>query len=212
MGSGTETAGQGRRGPKVRRRLDEGRREELLDGVMQIIADRGFSRVGTAEMAKQLHCSESTLYKIAPSKDSLVLLAIGRWGERTLAEIDAEAEDGRTASERARRYFRAGAARLHPLTLTFFADIERFESTRAFWRSTVVDRYIDRFVELVRLAEQAGEIRAVNVAFFAEVLRRIGFVTRDDRVLAASGLTSEAAVFEVDRLIWEGIAETGGQG
>lgn len=194
----------------MRRRLDDGRREELIDGVMEIIADRGFSAVPTSQLARELRCSESTLYKIASSKDGLVILAITRWGERTLAEIESRAASGATASEQARLYFRAGAVALHPLSLAFFADIERLESTRPVWRTTVVDPYIDRFVELVRLAEEAGEVRPVNAVFLAEVLRHIGFMTRDDRVLAAAGMTSEEAVLEVDRLLWEGLAAASG--
>ena len=187
------------------RRLEDERRNELLDGVMRIIAARGFSQVPISEMSRELKCSAATLYKIAASKDSLVLLAIARWGERTLANLEVRAAKGQTASERARAYFRAGAESLHPMSLAFYADIARFESTRLVWRTTVVDRYIDRFVELVQGAEDAGEIRPVNTRFLGEVLRQIGFVTRDERVLSASGLTSEQAVLEVDALLWDGM-------
>ena len=93
----------------MRKRLDNGRREELLDGVMDIIAARGFSGIRTAQLARELHCSESSLYKIAPSKDSLIVVAIGRWGGRTLEALEVSARQGKTASERARLYFRAGA-------------------------------------------------------------------------------------------------------
>jgi len=187
------------------RRLDDERRQELLDGVMRIIAARGFSGVQISGMARELQCSAATLYKIAASKDSLVLLAIARWGELTFADLEARAAKGETASERARAYFRAGAESLHPMSLAFYADIARFESTRLVWRTTVVDRYIDRFVELVQGAEDAGEIRPVNVRFLGEVLRQIGLVTRDERVLSASGLTSEQAVLQVDALLWDGM-------
>ena len=97
---------------------------------------------------------------------------------------------------------------MHPLSLQFFADVDRFESTRTAWRTAVVDPYIDRFVELVQCAEEAGEIRSVNARFLGEVLRSIGFVTRDERVLRSAGLTSEQAVMEVDRIIWDGIRTT----
>ena len=187
------------------RRLDDNRRNELLDGVMRIVAARGFSEVRIAEIARELRCSAATLYRIGPSKDSLVLLAIARWGERTFADLEARAAKGETASERARAYFRAGAESLHPMSLAFYADIARFESTRLVWRTTVVDRYIDRFIELVQGAEDAGEIRPVNTRFLGEILRQIGFVTRDERVLSASGLTSEQAVLEVDALLWDGM-------
>jgi len=189
----------------VRRRLDDGRREELLDGVMDIIAARGFSQLRTASLARELHCSESSLYKIAPSKDSLVVLAIGRWGARTLESLEAQAEQAKTASERARLYFRAAAAATHDLSLAFYADMERFESIRLAWWTRVVEPYLDRFVELVRCAEEAAEIRPVNIPFLAEVLRQISVVTRDDRILGGAGLTHEQAVLEVDALIWEGL-------
>jgi len=103
------------------------------------------------------------------------------------------------------RSTRAGAEKLHPLSLVFFADAERFESARLAWRTRVVDRYIDRFVELVPCAEEAGEIRHVNTRFLGEVLREIGFVARDEPALSASGLTSEQAVLEVDALPWDGM-------
>jgi AcrR family transcriptional regulator len=189
----------------LRRRLDEDRRAELLDGVMAIIAERGFSDVTIAELARELHCSAATLYKIAPSKDSLVLLAIARWAHVVFADMEARSLKGKSASERARIYFRAGAEHTHPLSLAFYADIGRFESTRLAWWTGVVERYIDRFVELVRLAEEADEIRAVNSRLLAEVLRQIGAVTRNDEVLRASGLTHEQAVLEIDSLVWEGL-------
>jgi AcrR family transcriptional regulator len=189
----------------VPRRLDDGRRNELLDGVMRIIAARGFSEVQVSEIARELRCSAATLYKVAPSKDSLVLLAIARWGERTLKALVVRARQGATASERARAYFRAGAESTQPLSLAFYADVERYESTRLAWWTGVVERYLARFVELVQLAEEAGEIRPVNTRFLGEVLRQIGFVTRDERVLRASGLTSEQAVLAVDSLLWEGL-------
>ncbi len=189
----------------MRKRLDNGRREELLDGVMDIIAARGFSEVRTAEMARELHCSESSLYKIAPSKDSLVVLAIGRWGQLTLEALEVRAQQGTTASDRARAYFRAGAESTRPLSLAFYADVNRFESTRLAWWTGVVEPYLDRFVELVQCAEDAGEIRPVNIRFLAELLSQISVVTRNGRVLSASGLTHEQAVLEVDSLLWDGM-------
>jgi AcrR family transcriptional regulator len=189
----------------VPRRLDDERRAELLDGVMRIIAARGFAEVQVAEMARELHCSVATLYKIAPSKDSLVLLAIARWGELALADLEVRAQTGTTASECARLYFRTGAEKTHSLSLAFYADVDRFESTRLAWWTVVVERYLVRFVELVQAAEDAGEIRPVNIRFLAEVLRGISVVTRSEPVLSASGLTHEEAVLQVDSLLWEGL-------
>ena len=188
----------------MRRRLDNGRREELLDGVMSIIATRGFSDVRTAEMARELHCSESTLYKIAPSKDSLIVLAIGRWGERTLEALDDRSRKGKTASDRARIYFRAAAESLHPLSHAFRSDVERFESSRLAYL-VISDAFVDRFVELIDAAVDAGEVKPRNTRFLGHVLRQMARVIRDERALQVSGLDAERAVLEVDSLIWDGL-------
>ena len=187
------------------RKLDNTRREELLDGTMGIIAARGFSDVQVADIARELHCSASTLYKIAPSKESLVLLALRRWAEITFEDLDARAEQGTTASDRARNYFRAGAESLRPISLAFVADAQRFESTRLAWKADVADRFVMGFIELIERAQDAGEVRPVNTRFLAELLNHIGFITRDERVLRVSGLTREEAFLEVEGIIWDGI-------
>ena len=187
------------------KRLASGRREDLLDGMMQIIAARGFSDVRVSEIAAELHCSVASLYKIAPSKDSLVLLAIGRWQERTFANLEVCVERGTTAAERARCYFIEGAESLRPLSPAFIADARRFESTRSWWWTNVSCRFVDRFVELVLLAQEAGEVRPVNTAFLGEMLRVLAPVTADARVLGEAGLSAADATLEVDRIIWEGL-------
>jgi AcrR family transcriptional regulator len=188
----------------LRKRLNEDRRGELLDGVMGIIAARGFSDVQMAEMARELQCSASTLYKVAPSKESLVLLAIGRWGDVTLEQIEKRARRGATATDRARRYFMGAAESLRPLSITFRADVERFESTRVAYQS-ISDRFVDRFVELLDDAVADGEIKPLNTRFLGHVLRQVNRAIRDEHALRTSGLTSGQAALEVDTLIWEGL-------
>jgi AcrR family transcriptional regulator len=188
----------------VRKRLDEDRRDELLDGVMRIIAERGFSQVTIAELARELRCSAATLYKIAPSKDSLVLLAIGRWGDITLSSLERRALRGETATEQARQYFLGAAESLSPLSLAFRGDVERFESTRAGYQA-ISDRFVARFVDLLDNAVEAGEMKPMNTQFLGHLLRQINRVIRDQNALRDSGLTSGQAALQVDQLVWDGL-------
>jgi AcrR family transcriptional regulator len=187
------------------RRLADGRREELLDGVLRIIAARGFYDTSTSDIARELRCSVSTLYKIAPSKDGLVLLAFSRWADVTFARLEVIAGEADSASGRARAYFRAGAESVHPFSVAFFADLLRFESIGLAWRTMIADRYIDRFVDLVGDAVEAGEVRPVNSRFLGEVLRQLGVAARDETTLTASGLTGEEAVLVIDSILWDGL-------
>ena len=187
------------------KRLARGRREDLLDGVMRIIAVRGFSDVRIAEIARELHCSVASLYKIAPSKDSLVLLAIGRWGELALESLETDSQGCATAAERARVYFRDGAQSLGFMSREFREDVERFESTRRLWTTAIANPFIDRFVNLLDLAVEAHEIRPVNTRFLGEMLRRIAWAMRDEQLLRATGLTVDQGMLELDQIIWSGI-------
>lgn len=194
------------------KRLASGRREELLDGVMDIIAVRGFSDVTVAEIARELHCSVSTLYRIAPGKDSIVALAIRRWADRSFAELDRQIQAFRTPSGQARAYFEAAANTLQPLSATFRYDVQRFETTRVLWSSVVTDPFIVTFVELLNAAAEAGEIRPVNTLFMSETLRQLAWLMRDETILKASGLTAAQAGKQINDMVWVGICSSDGTG
>jgi len=181
-----------------------GRREELLDGVLAMIAARGFSDVRMTDIAGELHCSLASLYKIAPNKDSLVVLAIARWGELTLAEAESRALKAATASGRAQSYYQSAAKAVAVFSHAFRRDVERFESTRLAYKM-ISDRFVSRFAELIAEAAQAGEIQQVNARFLAGLFRYIAAGIRDEDLLEASGLTASEALLEVDTVIWGGL-------
>jgi hypothetical protein len=134
-------------------------------------------------------------------------LAIGRWAELALARFDAHAMKQGTAADRAREYFRVAATALHPLSSEFREDTQTFESTRLLWSTAVTDPFIARFVELLDLAIEAGEVRPLNTGFLGEVLRRIAWVIRDEQVLRANGMRAEDGLLVVDDMVWNGILE-----
>jgi AcrR family transcriptional regulator len=187
------------------RRFDENRREELLDGVMRIISARGFSDITTMELAGELHCSGSTLYKIGASKDSVVALAMTHWSRRKLAEMEDRALADATPAARARLYWQAGAETIRPLSHAFRRDVDRFEWARLVYRTSLSEPFIDRFRELLDEAVDAGELEPMNTCFLAQALRQIAFLVRDEQVLGACGITADQAMLEVDRMIWNGL-------
>lgn len=188
----------------MRIKFDDNRRGELLDGVMGIISTHGFSKVTILELAKELHCSGSSLYKIAPNKDSLVMLAITRWGELILKEIEARALRGRTAVDKARLYFLAGAEAIRPLSHDFINDVERFESTRLAYNN-ISDRFLERLIDFLDEAVKVGEIRPINTHFLAHALHQIAYLIRDEELLSSCGLTASQAIQETQQFIWDGI-------
>jgi AcrR family transcriptional regulator len=188
----------------AKRQTADARRGELLDGVMEIIAARGFAGVRVSDIARELHCSLASLYKIAPNKDSLVVLAISRWGDCTLAAAEESAARTATAADRAQRYYLEAAAGVAPLSHAFRRDVERFESTRLAYR-LISDQFVNRFAQLIDEAAQAGEIRPVNARFMAGMFMHIAAAIRDEDLLHAAELTAAEALLEVDTVIWGGL-------
>jgi AcrR family transcriptional regulator len=188
----------------MRARFDDDRRKELLDGVVGIITRRGFADVTISELARELHCSASSLYRIASSKDSLVVLAISHWGESALENMESRARKGKSSSERARLYLRAAVDVIRPLSHEFRSDVNRFESSRMAYAS-VSDRFLKRLSELINEAVKAGEVRRINTKFHAQMYRQMALLIRDEELLRKSGLSASQAIAEVESLIWEGI-------
>ena len=180
------------------------RREEILDGVMTIVSARGFSDVRIADIASELHCSLASLYRIAPNKDSLVVLAIGRWGERVLARAEASAAQGASAADRAQSYWTSAAKSISPLSHVFRRDVEKYESTRLAYL-TYSNRFVDTFAGLLKEASDAGEVQSVNARFMAGLFRHVAASLRDEDLLESAGLTAAEAAMEIDRIIWEGL-------
>jgi AcrR family transcriptional regulator len=190
-----------------RTRLKNGRREELLDGLMRIASAEGFAELKVADLACRLHCSVATLYKLAPTKVDLVSLALERWGKDTLSEAESRSLERSSASDRARTYYGAGSERTRELSHEFRRDVERFSATRQTWR-TISDGFIDRFSELVSEAAEAGEIRHVNPTFLVGMLRYVAMAVRDEDLLDRAGLTAREALMEMDTIIWDGVRRT----
>ena len=187
-----------------RRGVAAQRREELLDGVMDLIAARGFSDVRVNDIARELHCSLASLYKIAPNKDSLVSMAISHWGERVLADAETNARESATAIDKAKCYYESAMESISALSHGFRRDMERFESSRLAYR-VISDTFVDRFAQLLGEAAQAGEIPPINTRFLAGMFRHIATAVRDEDLLESSGLTAGEAMAEIDKVIWDGL-------
>ena len=191
-------------------RLDDERRLELLDGVVDIIIERGFSDVTVSEMANELHCSVSSLYKIASNKDGLIVLAIARWGDIALEHMEARSLRGVTAIERARLYWHAAVDIIRIQSHEFRNDIDRYESARLAY-GNISNHFIQRFVELLEEAVDSKEIEPINSCFVVHIFRQIAFVIRDEQILEKCDLNASQALEQMDRIIWNGIKNGKGE-
>lgn len=186
-------------------RPDEDRRRDLLDQLESLMLGEGFAHLRVGALATRLHCSRSTLYKLAPSKTDLVHAVFQRFVDRAVDEAEREASALDATTDR---------------VIKFCEIIGRWQSvgSAAFWRDArdtpqtaevlsrerargyrVIQRYLDEGIA-------SGELRPHSTAFVAHIVWLAAGATRDPDLLDQLGLGVEEALEELGKLIVHGVS------
>jgi|HigsolmetaAR202D_1030399.scaffolds.fasta_scaffold17753_2 Transcriptional regulator len=167
------------------------RREELLDGLRRLFLAEGFSAFSVSDMAERLHCSKSTLYLVAPSKEQIVVAAVRSYFKRAAERIEArvaESQDPRRLAV----YLEAVASELEPASEQFYADLAAFApANEVYQENTLVAAR--RVRELVAEGVAAGVLRPVDAAFVGSAVAQVMTGIQNGTIKAATGLDDAEA-------------------
>lgn len=70
------------------------RRLALFDALVALILDEGFAHLTLDDLAARLHCSKSTLYRLADSKEQLVRAATVHFFRGATEQVEASVASG----------------------------------------------------------------------------------------------------------------------
>lgn len=180
------------------------RGEQVLDGLEEIFLSEGFRRAGVGELAARLHCSRTTLYALAPSKQELftrvlhrVLGRIRRLGQTAAAE-QADARDRIVA------LLSPGMSEMQAASGVFFSDIASLPAARRVLEDHQRARR-DEMGEIIEEGISKGEFRGVHTGLVAEVMLIAIQRVMDPRLLLENGLSAGEAIGEVEDLLLHGL-------
>ncbi len=182
----------------------------VLTGAEALMLRDGFAHLNTAEMVRLLSCSKTSLYRIAPSLESLFRLVV----DRLMSSIRVE---GRAAAERAGDWYDAVVAFFDaavPVTkrasVEFFRDVRRLPATRERLERHRHERMAD-LEALIRAGIDDGAFRGLPPRLLAEMLfATVGRLT-EPGVLAGLGMTASEAVAEAYRVFEYGVVPRRGR-
>ncbi|WP_315771245.1 TetR/AcrR family transcriptional regulator [Rhodococcoides kroppenstedtii] len=182
------------------------RRAELFDAVVALFLADGFAHLTLDEIAGRLHCSKSTLYTLAPSKDELVVAAVRHFFRAATDAVDAadraasDAGGERVTARRLAAYLGAVGEALAPASESFVSDLAAFEPTRSVYeRNTAAAA--DRVRAIIDDGARAGDVRDVHATFVADVAASV-MVSIQTRALARrTGLDDATAYRELADLL-----------
>ncbi|MGH3862881.1 TetR/AcrR family transcriptional regulator [Actinokineospora sp.] len=112
------------------RRAPTARQAALLEELLALFLREGFAESTLDDFAARLHCSKSTLYALAPSKEQLARKVVGHFFRGATERIEKDVAAARDARDRVVRYLVGAGSEMSRATAKFVADVAAFPSTR----------------------------------------------------------------------------------
>lgn len=186
---------------------DERRRGELLASLECIMLGEGFSAWRVGQLASRLNCSRSTLYRLAPSKEALVLLLIDSYVRAALTQAKREGDTADTPAAAIIAYTEAINREQKRGSMRFWGDVGAWtEADALIQRHSLtgvggVRSYLDAGVS-------SGEFRPANTEFLAHIIWQATRQTRDPVLLEGCGIDAGEGMQELGRFIVYGMGWT----
>lgn len=180
------------------------RQGALFDALLALLLAEGFAHFGVAELAARLHCSKSTLYALADSKEQLVTRTVTHFFRGATDQVEAAVAQASSAREKVIAYLLGVGDALAPASSAFMADLHAFTPTRALYEQNTAAA-ARRVRELIDEGVVAGEFRNVNAAFAADVAASMMSRIQRREVAETTGLDDAAAYRQLASILMRGI-------
>ncbi|MDQ3405463.1 MAG: TetR/AcrR family transcriptional regulator [Actinomycetota bacterium] len=116
------------------RRTPTARQSALLEELLTLFLDDGFAEYTLDDYAARLHCSKSTLYALAPSKEQLALRVVTHFFRVATERIEKQVATAPDARARIASYLTGAAEELSRASAKFVADVHHYPPTGAVYQ------------------------------------------------------------------------------
>jgi AcrR family transcriptional regulator len=190
--------------PASRRKVDRQRQSELLGQIEEMMLREGFMELNMDELASRLHCSKSTLYGVAGTKQELVVKTVKHFFENATHRI----EDATSAEADCRRkvkvYLRGVGREMGRNSAQFYRDMVAYPPAAKVYaiNSAAAAR---RVREIIDHGVVSGHFRAVDAALASELVVLAIDGVQSGRLLGPTGLTAGEAYAEIADILLDGL-------
>ncbi|KZF11056.1 MAG: TetR/AcrR family transcriptional regulator [Rhodococcus sp. (in: high G+C Gram-positive bacteria)] len=180
------------------------RRAELFDQLVELLLSQGFAHLTLDDIAARLHCSKSTLYTLAGSKEQLVRAATVHFFRGATDRVEASIFGIDGFADRLTAYLSAVGVALEPASRQFMDDLAAFAPTREVYEQNTAFA-AKRVQELIDDGATSGEVRSVHAAFVADIAASTMARIQTREVAERTGLDDSQAYAELAALLTTGI-------
>jgi AcrR family transcriptional regulator len=181
------------------------RQAELLDQLEAVFLAEGFGRFTLEDLAVRLHCSKSTLYALAGSKEQLAQRVVRHFFRKATDAVEAHTVREVDPGLRVVAYLTAVARALAPAGSAFHRDLEGFPPGREIYeRNTAMAA--ERVRQLIAEGVAQGRFREVHPALIADTVTTLMLRIGRGETARATGLDDAEAYRELAALLLHGIS------
>jgi AcrR family transcriptional regulator len=181
------------------------RQTELLDQLEALFLAEGFARFTLDDLAARLHCSKTTLYALAGSKEQLALRVVRHFFRKATDAVEAQTGRETDPGLRVVAYLSAVARALAPAGAAFHRDLDAFAPGReTYERNTALAA--DRVRQLITDGVAEGRFREVHPALVADTVTTLMLRIGRGETARATGLDDATAYRELAALLLHGIS------
>lgn len=181
------------------------RQSDLLQRLVTLLTAEGFAGLTLDDLAERLHCSKTTLYQLARSKQGLVVEAVKHYFRGATEAVEKRVAETADPAERVRSYLTAVAEQLRPLSRRFLDDVALFPPAREVYEANT-RMAAERVRQLIAEGVSGGAFREVHAAFVGEVAAATMRQIQQGELGSRTGLSDAEAYEQLASLIVHAVA------
>ncbi|TWF92531.1 TetR/AcrR family transcriptional regulator [Saccharopolyspora dendranthemae] len=182
------------------------RRADLLGRLRDLFLAEGFAHLTLDDLAGRLHCSKSTLYTLAGSKEQLAVRVVAHYFKNATEDIERRTQAADDAREKVRAYLDAAAEALRPASREFINDMAANLATRATYEANA-HAAADRLRGFIAEGVRQGVFREVHAGFVGEMVGRTIAGIQRGEVGERTGLSDAAAFSALSQFLLGGLTQ-----
>jgi len=181
------------------------RQQAYMNQLLELMLKEGFRACTLDDLAARLRCSKTTLYRLAPSKEQLVITVVKSFFRQAGQAIETTIADLQDPATRIAAYLSGVGQEMRRLSPAFYNDMVSFGPTKEIYAHNA-DVAANRVRDFIDEGVQHGTFRAVHAKFAGHVVALVISAIQSGELLQATEMTSGDAYSELSQLIVRGLA------
>lgn len=180
------------------------RQRVLLAQLEELFLAEGFTQFTLDDLAAKMHCSKSTLYALAPSKEQLAVRVVAHFFRGATDTVERRVADLTDAREIIGGYLAGVADCLSRASPSFMRDINHFPPARAAYEMNS-RAAAGRIRSFIARGVEEGVFREVHATLIAEMAAVLIESIQNGVVGARTGVSDAEAFTALSELLLGGI-------